>query len=178
MILILSDDAKQDVGKKLYAHLKETNTQVTYISVSNLNISTCYNCDACHTKEYGKCAIKDDMQDLLYQAAKSTQLILVSPLTWGSYSSKMKKIFDRLAVLGDTHYYVVNGELVKGTVTSQNGLWAIGVKDNCSSEEATLFINLAEENRKILNLTGKGFVLSENPSKDELNNLTEVILHV
>lgn len=177
MILILSDDEKQEVGQKLYAYLKETNNQVNYISVSHLKISTCYNCDACHTKEYGKCAIKDDMQDLLYEAAKCTQLILVSPLSWGSYSSKIKKIFDRLAVLGDTHYYVVNGELAKGTVTSQSGLWAIGVKNNCSLEESDLFTNLVEENRKILNITGRGFVLSENPSQEELNNLKEVILH-
>lgn len=177
MFLILSDDAHQSVGKRLYKTLHTKTNDVQYISVSNLNISTCYNCNYCHTKEYGKCCIKDDMQQLLYEVAKATHTILVCPLSFGSYSSKIKKAFDRLVVLGDTHYYEVNGELVKGTNTAQGGIWAIGVKDHCNLEEEKLFTHLVEENRKIMNVKGKGIVVEENPDQDKLNQFAEVILN-
>lgn len=174
MIVILSDDAKQNVGKRLYdtLHLKTNNVQ--YMSISNLNISTCLNCNYCHTKEYGKCCINDDMQQLLYIVAKATHIVLVGPLSFGSYSSKIKKAFDRLVVLGDIHYYVVNGELVKGTNTHQGGLWAIGVKEHCNLEEERLFTHLVAENSKIMNVKGKGIVLNE---YSDLNQFAEVILN-
>lgn len=175
MILILSDDAKQNVGKQLYETLHMKTNDVQYISVSNLNISTCLNCNYCHTKEYGKCCIKDDMQQILYATAQATHTILVCPLIFGSYSSKIKKVFDRLVVLGDIHYYVVNGELVKGTTTVQNGLWAVGVKNNCSIEEERLFTNLASENKKVMNVKGKGIVVEENPNQEQLSQFAEVI---
>lgn len=177
MIVILSDDDKQDIGKQLYEHIKRKTEQVHYISVSNLKINTCYNCGYCLTKEYRKCVLKDDVQKLLYEVGKSTHLVLVSPLTWGSYSSKIKKIFDRLAVLGDIHYHVVNGELVKGVINVQKSIWGIGIKDQCSLEEKALFNQLVEENRKIMNISGKGIVIGTNPPENELEKLAEVIVH-
>lgn len=177
MIVILSDDLTQDTGEKFYEMIKSKTQEVQYISVSNLNISTCYNCSYCRTKEYGKCVIQDDMQDLLYTVAQSTQLILVCPITFGSYSSKMKKIFDRLVVLGDIRYYVVNKELVKGTVTNQDFLWSIGVKEGCSLEEKALFTNLAYENRKVMNVSGECLVVDDTSRTADLEKFAEVIVN-
>lgn len=117
------------------------------------------------------------MQSLLYEIARCTHLILVSPLSFGSYSSKIKKLFDRMAVIADIHYYVVNKELVKGMVTPQKGLWSIGVKDSCPTEEKNLFTHLVTENTQIMNLVGKGFVVEENPNTNTFNHIMEVITH-
>lgn len=178
MITILSDDFNQDVGKKFYEYIKSQTKDVNYISVSHLNISTCLNCDYCRTKEFSKCVIKDDMQDLLYKIAQSEHTVLVSPISFGSYSSKIKKILDRLVVLGDVHYYIVNKEMVKGTATKQDGFWCIGVKKNCPQEEKELFLHLVNENVKIMNVSGKGLVIDDLSNLNELKQLAEVVLHV
>lgn len=177
MITILSDDANQDIGKTFYKYLKSQINDVNYISVSHLNINTCLNCGYCTTKEYRKCVLKDDMQDLLYTMAQSEKLILVSPIIFGSYSSKIKKILDRLAILGDVHYHIVNKEMVKGTVIKQNGLYTIGIKENCSPEEKELFLHLVDENVKIINVKGKGVVIDHLENLTPLKQFAEVVIN-
>lgn len=177
MMIILSDDTYQDFGHRLYTKLTTYHPNTQYVSVSNLKISTCLNCHYCHTKEYGKCNIKDDMQPLLYQLADCSHLILVGPISFGSYSSQLKKILDRLVVLGDPHYHISNGELVKGSKSGQLSIYGIGIKSQCSADETELFIHLVNENIKIMNTKGQGFVLEDSPSEQNLNQVVEVILN-
>lgn len=172
MITILSDDNKQNVGKRLYEQIKAKGLDSQYISTIGLNIKPCYSCGGCSTKTYGKCVLDDDIDPILRKVVCTDKLVFVTPVTWGSYSSNLKKVFDRTAVLGDSHYYVKKGELVKGMRCKIKQLFAIGIKDNCSTEEKDAFYELLHENVKIMNISGKAFVVNE---ESEIDSIVEEI---
>ena len=161
MITIVSDDKKQSVGKRVYELIKAKGLEPEYISTTGLNIKPCYSCGACSTKTYAKCVLDDDMDPILRKLIRTERLILVTPVTWGSYSSDVKKILDRMAILGDSHYHVKKAELVKGMRSNIKQMFAIGVKDNCNTEEIDAFATLLHENVAIMDINGKAFVVNE-----------------
>lgn len=166
MITILSDDNKQSVGKRMHERMKTKGISTEYISVSGLNIKPCYSCGYCSTKSYGACVLDDDMDPILRKVVRSDTLILITPVTWGSYSSDIKKVLDRLAILGDSHYHVNNKELVKGMRCNIKEMFAIGVKDNCSKEEMDAFTTLLDENVTIMDIGGRAYVVNEDSKMD------------
>lgn len=172
MITILSDDKKQNIGNKLYGMFQSRGVAAEYISISGLNIKPCYSCGGCSTKTYGKCVIQDDMDVILRKMIRTDKLIWVTPVTFGSYSSDTKKVFDRSAVLGDTHYYVKKGELIKGMRNNVKEVFAVGVKDHCSKEEKDAFEKLLQENINIMNVGGKAFVVEQH---SEIASIVEEI---
>lgn len=161
MITILSDDKKQSLGQRVFELMKSKGVDVEYISTVGLNVKPCYSCGGCSTKTYGKCVINDDMDVLLRKLIRTEILVLVSPVTWGSYSSDIKKVFDRCSIIGDSHYYAKKGELVKGMRCNMKQLYAVGVKANCSKEEKEVFSKLHYENVNIMNISGKAFIVEE-----------------
>ena len=161
MITIVSDDKKQTIGKQVYELIKQKGVETEYISTVGLNIKPCYSCGACSTKTNGKCILEDDMEPILRKLIHADKIIYATPVTWGTYSSDIKKILDRTAIIGDSHYYVKKGELIKGMRSNIKHMYAIGVKDNCSSEERDDFATLLHENIKIMNINGKAFVVNE-----------------
>lgn len=161
MITIISDDKKQSTGKRVFELMKSKGIDVEYISTVGLNVKPCYSCGGCSTKTHGKCVINDDMDAILRKLIRTDKLVLISPVTWGSYSSDIKKVFDRSSILGDAYYYAKKGELVKGMRSNIKQLFAIGVKANCREEEKEVFHKLIYENVKIMNISGNSFIVEQ-----------------
>ena len=61
MIVIVSDDKKENIGKSIYDYLKKRDIEVSFISASERDIKPCYGCNGCVDKTYGKCIFRDDM---------------------------------------------------------------------------------------------------------------------
>lgn len=173
MITILSDDTNQRVGEQLYRSLCDKNIAAEYISTGAVNVGPCYSCGGCTDKTYGKCIHRDDCDVIFPKLLRSDVMVVVTPVTWGSYSFKTKRVFDKCAVIGDRHYYVKNGELVKGKLGHIQRFYAIGVKDDCRAEEKEVFDNLVAENIKIMNIKGKAFVVNKNVQGDHIDTIVE-----
>lgn len=168
MIIIVSDDKKQNIGKRVYEFIKKKGLETDYISTAGLNIKPCYSCGACNTKTYGKCILEDDMDFILRKISRADKVVYVTPVTFGTYSSDIKKILDRTAILGDSHYYVIKGELIKGMRCNMKQMHAIGVKDNCSAEERDDFDAILYENVKIMNIIGNAYIVNEDSSVETM----------
>ncbi len=59
----------------------------------------CVSCFACKTiggKSYGRCAVKDDLTQVLEKAASADVLILGSPVYFGSVTGEMRSFMERL----------------------------------------------------------------------------------
>lgn len=160
-IVILSDDSMQEVGKQIYDSLCLQDIEVHYISIGNVNVKPCYNCGGCTYKTYGKCIIRDDGDHIYPKLLNATTWIIVSPIMWGAYSFQTKRVLDKVALIGDRHYYVRRKELVKRMQGNMEKFIVIGVKEECSLEEKEVFTNLVKENLKIMSVTGKAFVLND-----------------
>jgi len=175
MIAILSDDEKQKVGLKIYEALKNRNIDAEYISVTQADVKPCYSCGGCTDKTYGKCVIRDDGDKIFPKLLNADILLVVSPLMWGSYSFKMKRVLDKISVIGDRHYFVKQGELVKKMQGNIKRFYAIGVKDVCSDKEKEVFSNLVSENINIMSTQGNSFVMASNISENEISKIAEEV---
>lgn len=167
-IVILSDDIRQNVGKQLYDSLSNQNIDVQYISIGNVDVKPCYNCGGCTYKTYGKCIVRDDGDEIFPELLKATTWVIVTPIVWGTYSFQTKRVLDKVALIGDRHYYVSKKELVKRMQGNMKKYYAIGIKEECSLDEKEIFTNLIYENQRIMSVTGKAFVLKEESSQDSI----------
>lgn len=102
MIAIISDE--NVIGKQLHESLMLDAGNIVYHNIGNSDISTCMGCDYCYSKSFLECCLKDDVQSLYSDLLEAELLILVGPVHFGSYSEKIKKVLDRMVVLGDIRY--------------------------------------------------------------------------
>ncbi len=87
----------------------ESGNKVTKINVADKKIAPCRACYAC--KGTGKCAIKDDMADILQAMIDADVLVLASPVYFYSIDAQLKALIDRtvarwLEVKDKEFYYI------------------------------------------------------------------------
>ncbi len=69
------------------------------IHLYDLNFKGCISCFACKTKggkNYGKCAVKDDLTPVFRKIERSDAIILGSPIYFGNVSGEMRSFMERL----------------------------------------------------------------------------------
>lgn len=144
MIVIVSDNEKEDIGTGLYKYYKNINEHVEFISASGRNIKLCYGYDGCAYKTYGKCIYRDDMDKMLPTIIRGDIVIFTSPLIWGGFSYDIKKVIDKIALIGSRFYIVRNKELVKGTIADMKKI--VGVAFSEKSSDACICDTLILDN--------------------------------
>lgn len=68
---------------------------VTTFELDGLDIKPCQGCFACWLKHPGTCVHKDDQEPVLRAMAASDVQVWITPITFGGYSSALKKALDR-----------------------------------------------------------------------------------
>ena len=88
----------------------QVNHSVSLFQLEKMNIHYCTGCWSCWWKTPGRCAIKDDAEQIFSSLINSDFFIFASPLMVGFTSSSLKKITDRLVVLLHPYIILKNGE--------------------------------------------------------------------
>ena len=177
MITIISDDSRGDWGSFLEDAFLSTGRQLVRLSANTLDIKPCTGCSSCSGKTYGRCVMKDDMHLLVQKIAGCQALVLLSPVVFGGVSHHIKKVMDRIAVLGDPRYRMKDGELVKGMRVPGLRYYMIGVGDKMSENEQKAFLSLHAENQKIMNVKGQAFILDSSLDKSAIEQIAKEISH-
>jgi len=84
-------------GVKESAKGKETETEI--INLYDLNYTGCKSCFACKRlggKSYGKCAVKDDIYEVLEKLSQADGLIFGSPIYFGTITGQLQSFLERL----------------------------------------------------------------------------------
>ena len=84
-------------GVKEAAKDKEVETEI--INLYDLNYTGCKSCFACKRlggKSYGKCAIKDDIYEVLEKVSQADGLIFGSPIYFGNITGQLMTFLERL----------------------------------------------------------------------------------
>ena len=106
-------------------------------------------------------------------------LIFVTPITFGSYSFKVKRVYDKISLIMDRHYFVENKELVKGgKLGSRFKFFTIGNMENCRKEELEAFQKLFHENLVITRGIGKCYIADKSLSEEMRNQIIEEVKKV
>ncbi len=179
MIVIIADEGKQQIGLELQQTLITHEIQVEYISLDRVNVKPCVSCGGCTYKTYGKCVVRDDGDWIYPKVIGAEAVIFVTPITFGSYSFKIKRVFDKFALIMDRHYMVEQNELVKaGMKGKQFKFFVLGKNENCLEEEIKVFKRLHQENIIITRGTGKVFIIDSVLTSEMKENIAKEVLRV
>ena len=84
---------------------------VERVTLRELAIAPCTGCFGCWTRTPGECVIEDGARDVLRSYVGSDIVVYVTPLTFGGYSSQLKKLLDRFIPVLDPRFTIVGGEV-------------------------------------------------------------------
>lgn len=84
-------------GVKNSAKDKEIETEI--INLYDLNYTGCKSCFACkrlESKSYGKCAVNDDIHEILEKLSKADGIIFGTPVYFGNITGQLQSFLERL----------------------------------------------------------------------------------
>lgn len=176
MVTIIADEGRHKIGEKLKERLQEKMLDVDYISLEDVEVKPCINCGGCTYKTYGKCVIRDDGDWIYPKLIKSDVQIYLTPITFGGYSFKTKRVLDKCALIMDSHYFVENRELVKGGMKGkQFKMLLIGVNQNTIEDEITAFHKLFQEILIIARGVGKSYIIDSVQDTQTIDNIVKEV---
>src|SRR4030066_175947 len=89
-------DLSQQVGEQFKADLEQLNYQVDLFRLGEIKIADCLGDFKCWVKTPGICTIDDANREIAQAVAQSELLVFITPVTFGGYSSHLKKAVDHL----------------------------------------------------------------------------------
>jgi len=125
---------------------------VTTFVLREMKIADCVGCFGCWIKTPGRCIIRDEADDIARALVNSNCAIFLSPVTFGGYSSELKKALDRSICLAQPFFRKVHGETHH--VPRYDRQWpvlVIGTLPAPDPESEQLFADLVRRNGINLN---------------------------
>lgn len=153
-ILILNalnpkEEGYKQIQKILQEYLQEDKYSYEWINTREMNINMCIGsgCLACNFKTPGLCIQEDDMQNLYPKLLQAKLLVFLTPISFGSYHSELKKVVDRFLPLKVPVYTIYKGELHhKNRYEEMPNLFSIGVLKDGMEDSKKIFDKLTERN--------------------------------
>jgi len=171
------------IEKTIVDQLTKEGWEVELLELRNMHIANCLGCFGCWVKTPGTCVINDDGRETTRKAIQSDLMVWLTPVTFGGYSSELKKALDRIIPLLLPYFQLYHGQIHhKMRYERYPKLLVIGVQESGVDYEET-FLALAERNT--LNFRHPAYAASvfrrdKNPETipafvEELLNKVEVI---
>lgn len=171
MIVIIADEGKEAIGARLHQLLLSKGAEAEYISLENVQVQPCVNCGHCTKKVPGRCATRDDGDWIYPKVAGADALVFVTPVVFGGYSFKAKRVLDKFGLFMDGHYFVKNGEMVKGGLPGRQFAFYVVGTGELEGEEAEMFEKLVRETIWITRGRGKAWCPGASPDSSVLGKI-------
>jgi hypothetical protein len=113
--LILNGFAAEDAGgaklrEALMAELGSDKWSNREFVLRDEKIAYCIGCSGCWLKTPGECLVDDAGREVAKALVQSDLVIFLTPVTFGGYSSDLKKALDRIIPIISPFFAKVNGE--------------------------------------------------------------------
>ena len=152
MKAVIFDGAKEGdltikaIEKSIADQLTENGWEVEPIELRNTQIAACLGCFGCWVKTPGTCVINDDGRETTRKAIQSDLMVWLTPVTFGGYSSELKKALDRIIPILLPYFQSYHGQIHhKMRYKKYPKLLVIGVQELGGDYEET-FMALAGRN--------------------------------
>ena len=157
MVVILADEGRNGAGAQLREMLEGEGIQAEYIPLESVQVQPCVNCGHCTKVKLGQCVAKDDGEWIYPRIENADALVVVSPVVFGGFSFKAKRVIDKFGLFMDSHYFIEHGEMVKGGLLGkQFRFFALGAGAP-AGEEAEAFSRLVRETIRITRGSGGAY---------------------
>lgn len=133
----------QSIHKFLIAEQWDVETVV----LREERVGYCLGCFECWTKSPGLCRIDDAGRDVAADVIQNDLVIFLTPITFGGYSSQLKKVVDRLIVLILPFFTQIDGEVHhKARYQHYPSLLGVGTLPALDEEQEQIFRGLITRN--------------------------------
>jgi multimeric flavodoxin WrbA len=150
--LVLDGSLKKEVSideilTSILDELKKFDYEVESIQLKDIDVAACQGCFDCWVRTPGECKIDDFGREAAKKMVQSNLVIHFTPITFGGYSSELKKVIDRFipTILpfftkreGETHHTY--------RYEDRSSIIAIGFLDKNDDEKESLFKELIYRN--------------------------------
>jgi multimeric flavodoxin WrbA len=142
------DEMLGPVEEVLLSLLRDTGSEVRHYSMSDVPLAYCQGCFECWTHSPGLCKTEGDAgRELAGAIIGSDLLVILTPITFGGYSSEIKKVLDRSICLVQPFFRRVNGEVHhRPRYRRFPATAAVGVIREPDEEQERIFRTLVERN--------------------------------
>jgi multimeric flavodoxin WrbA len=142
-----NDDTIDAISQAVVERLSSAGWNVETIDLRHKRIAGCTGCFGCWIQTPGICIIDDDGREIAKQAAQADLLIFLTLVTFGGYSSELKKAVDRILPVLLPYFTLVNGEVHhRMRYKRRQRLAVVGVQTSPDPESAHIFETLVERN--------------------------------
>lgn len=177
MITILSDEVATRVGSQLQQAFLAAGQLAEVVELKDAQVKPCVNCGGCTTRSYNKCVIRDDGDWIYPKIARADALVLVTPIVFGGFSLRMKRVLDKLGLLMDRHYHLVCGEMVKGGMPGRTfRYYPVGLREGCTGEELQAFERLVHETVVITQGKGRAMFAENEPTPQDIQAIVREVV--
>lgn len=149
------------------------NNDTTWFQLKDYKILPCRSCGSCAFISPGKCVIKDDFEILVKELVKSKVVIFLTSIQFGGYSAELKKVIDRLMVLGVPLYMVRKRHLLHPMRYDIEKLYGIGLSKSNSVTEEESFKKLVANNALNMTLSHKALTFRKQDHVSQIKNQLE-----
>jgi hypothetical protein len=152
------DFTLETIEKSIVDQLVKAGWEVEPIELRSTQIAPCLGCFGCWVKTPGTCVINDAGRETTRKAIQSDLMVWLTPITFGGYSSELKKALDRIIPILLPYFKVYHGQIHhQMRYERYPNLLVIGVQEPDTDYEET-FVALAERN--MLNFRPPAHVVS------------------
>jgi len=148
--LLLDGSLKIDfdtIRSLVIEELERNGFEVESILLREVKVAACQGCFDCWVKNPGECKIDDYGRDITKKIVQSDLIIHFTPITFGGYSSELKKAIDRFIPSVLPFFVKRNGETHHTYRYEKRGsIIAVGILDKPDEEKELIFKELVHRN--------------------------------
>jgi multimeric flavodoxin WrbA len=144
---LAGDEGLGPIEEEVTSDLVASGWTVERVHLRDVFIAYCKGCFDCWVKTPGLCATRDGAGVVTRALACADLVALLSPITFGGYSSELKKAIDRSIGIVSPFFARFDGEVHhQPRYTRHPALLAVGVSEDRDPEEAQIFARLVARN--------------------------------
>jgi len=175
------DVATPAIARHLQQALMVAGWSAEIVALCEQKIAYCLGCFDCWTKSPGLCKIDDDGRTVTAAMLASDLVIYLTPLTFGGYSSELKKALDRSICLVSPFFTRIDGEVHhKARYDRYPAILGVGVATMPNAAQAAIFARLIERNALNLHaLAHAAFIVHDgDPATTTAAALVQALAHM
>lgn len=131
----------------LTGELNHLGYEVTGLILRDKEIAPCLGCFGCWVKIPGICVVDDDGREVVRMAVQSDLMVFLTPVTFGGYSSILKKALDRIIPIVSPFFVTVGGEIHhRPRYTRYPSIIGVGILPQPDEESERIFKTLVSRN--------------------------------
>jgi len=163
------------IGEIIMRELRSLRWEAENLILRDIEIAPCMGCFGCWVQTPGICLIDDAAREVTRKIMGSDLVAYVTPITFGGYSSDLKKALDRSIGLISPHFTRINGEVHhEKRYNHAPKLLGVGIVHEPDEESERIFKTLIGRNAiNMHNPAHAACVLYESQSDPEIQGVVQ-----